>query len=140
VRSLLLGTGARELFSSREIPGEIVDVLVVREDILRQRKASLCHLMEAYFLALAELRQDPMRAAAVLAGPEGISPEELVAAWQRMHLPDRGEAGALLEAGSGSLLPTLAKLEEVMAANHLLSRDVDAEALLAPGLIAGCAQ
>jgi NitT/TauT family transport system substrate-binding protein len=138
VRSQLLKAHARELFSSREIPGEIVDVLVVRQGLTSQRKDALCHLLDGYFSALAELRQDPERAAHALAGPEDITPDELVAAWQLMQLPERDEAAAMLQAGQQGLALTLGKLEKVMTANSLLTRDIDEKSLLAPELMAGC--
>lgn len=138
VRSQLLKAGARELFSSREIPGEIVDVLVVRRALLEPRKKAFCHLLDGYFAALTELHKAPGRAAATLAGPEGISPEELAAAWQLMQMPGKAEGLAMLQAGQGGLGAALGTLEAVMLANRLLARPIDERALLAPQLLQGC--
>jgi NitT/TauT family transport system substrate-binding protein len=140
VRSQLLRAGARELFSSRQIPGEIVDVLVVRRNLIQQRQRTLCHLLDSYYSALAELRKAPDRAAGILAGPENISPGELAAAWQLMQLPGRDEGLAMLRDGQAGLTPALNELQRVMLANRLLAREVDARALPAPQLIESCSQ
>lgn len=140
VRSLLLKAGAHELFSSRDIPGEIVDVLVVRQGLLQARRSSLCHLIDSYFVALDDLRQAPRRAATRLAGPEGITPEELVTAWGLMRLPDRSSSLSLLRDDRGGLLPVLGKLERLMWEGQLLDGMVDESQLLAPELLESCAR
>jgi NitT/TauT family transport system substrate-binding protein len=138
VRSQLLAAGARELFSSREIPGEIVDVLVVRGSLLGPRQQAVCHLLGGYYAALAELGKDPQRAARALAGPEGISPAELAGAWRLMELPGRKAGLALLGSESQGLGSVLAKLEGIMLDHRLLARDIDEQALLAPQSGASC--
>lgn len=140
VRAQLLAAGARELFDSRRIPGEIVDVLVVRSDLVKKRRGDLCHLLEGHFEALERLRAAPAEAATRLTGPEGIAPRELVAAWRLMHLPDRAENRRLLGGGEGGLAATLRKLESVMLANQLLNRPIDTPNLLEPALVEGCAR
>jgi NitT/TauT family transport system substrate-binding protein len=60
MRSQLLRRGARVLFDSRQIPGEIVDVLVVREDVLAERPDDLTALLIAWEFGRTRLdRRDP---------------------------------------------------------------------------------
>lgn len=138
VRGQLLKAGAQVLFSSAEIPGEIVDVLVVRRARLDERQGALCHLLDGYFTALSRLRTAPERAAAALAGTEGQSPDDLMASWKLMQLPGRSEGLAMLRPGPAGLGAALGRLEAVMLANRLLTRTVDEGELLAPQLLEGC--
>lgn len=139
VRGQLLAAGARELFDSRRIPGEIVDVLVVRRDLVQKRRGDLCHLLAGHFEALEGMRITPAAAAARLATPLGMTSEQIQAAWRLMHLPNRAENRRLLSADEGGLAATLRKLETVMRANRLLSRPVNTATLLEPSLVEGCA-
>lgn len=59
VLSRLKEAGGREIFSSRSLPGEIVDVLVVRADYLAAHEDVVCDLAGAWFKAKTRLAQDP---------------------------------------------------------------------------------
>ncbi|MFM2079746.1 MAG: hypothetical protein RLZZ219_428 [Cyanobacteriota bacterium] len=69
---------ARTLFTSREIPGEIFDVLVVDPELLRQRKPVLVSLLSAWQDAHRLRRSQPDQAVASMARREGLSPAEFV--------------------------------------------------------------
>lgn len=60
VRSHLLRQGARIVFDSRQLPGEIIDVLVVRNDVLADRPEDVTALLVAWELGRYRLdRRDP---------------------------------------------------------------------------------
>lgn len=123
-RSRLLAAGARQIFSSQQLPGEIVDVLVVREEALRSHGAVLAALRNAYFLALMSLQADPAAAAPELSRRIHIDAAELLETWRLMQLADRATNQTLLGDGTGNLRPTMLRLQEVMQKNGLLSRPV----------------
>ena len=62
VRSQLLAEGAREIFTSREIPREIIDVLAVHRDALQQHPERVRHLVAAWYRALGYLEVQPQTA------------------------------------------------------------------------------
>ena len=64
---ILANAGYRPLFASDQMPGEILDVLVVRTDVLRQRPEAVQALVQAWQNGLALLELDPVGAAASLA-------------------------------------------------------------------------
>lgn len=64
VRSALLAHGARTLFDSSDIPGEIVDVLVVRQALIERQPQQLRLLMRQWFRALDHIRAEPADSAA----------------------------------------------------------------------------
>lgn len=68
--------GYRPIFDSREIPGEIVDVLVVRADVLRTHPAGVSALLDGWLKASLLLERDPIAAARILAPGVDLSVAE----------------------------------------------------------------
>lgn len=132
VRTRLLAAGAKEVFSSREIPGEIVDVLVVHRRYASSHGDALEHLVQGWFQALVHLEQDPRDAARRMSERLRISPEAVLASYDGLGLPSREENLTLLEGPSASLLPVARRLEQLMLKMQLLSSPVDLNPLLAP--------
>ena len=135
VRSRLLADGARLLFDSREIPNEIVDVLVVRADIAERRGGQLKKLLAGWFGALAYMRAEPAAAAAIMARREDLSGEEFMAALGGLHIPDRAENLTLLGGRQPVLGQTAPALIKVMVQHGLLPAPLDVAGILAPRLI-----
>lgn len=135
VRTRLLAAGARELFTSRDIPGEIVDVLVVREGTLTERPAVLKHIVAGWFKALAHLEARPQDAAERMSKRLDLSPEEVLASYDGLRLPDRAENLALLGGANPTLLPTVVRLEKLMVERKLLRAAVAVDGLLTPTVL-----
>lgn len=125
----LQAEGARVLFDSERIPGEIFDVLVVRPEVIRQHPGAVAQLREAWFGALAQVQAHPAEALARMAPRVGLSPAELGAAMKGLHFPDRMEDAALR---GGGILDPARRLSRLMQDRHLLSRPVDPAPLFAP--------
>jgi len=64
------------VFDSRQMAGEILDVLVVRADVLASRAGDVDALLHAWNLGLASMESDGPKAAATLAGSMGLTPSE----------------------------------------------------------------
>lgn len=135
VRSKLLASGARLLFDSRQIPGEIVDVLVVSEEALNTHRNSLEVLLKGWFKALDYSKQNPQDAARRVAPREGLTAEQFLEALKGIRIPDLQENQKLLSKVDTSLLNGSKRLSEVMLENKLLSTVVDPTALLDDQLI-----
>jgi len=93
---LLEVPGTTVLFSSREIPGEIVDVLAARPAAIGARRDDFRRVARAWFRAVEEFRARPVESAAIMARHENIGTEEFLRALAGCHLPDRGENLRLL--------------------------------------------
>lgn len=65
----------QQLFSSREIPQEIIDVLVAQTDVLATRMAELVAFIQALEAAIQYSRSYPHQAYSLMAEREGISPQ-----------------------------------------------------------------
>mgnify|MGYP006275094917 CR=1 FL=1 len=112
----------RPLFSSREIPGQIFDVLVVDPAMLDLERRSLVRLLRAWQAAHDDLRQNPQAAIALMAQREGLSAAEFKASLQGLVFLPLARQQALFQAG-GTLERNLRDLREVQATLGLMPAD-----------------
>lgn len=137
VRSRLLHQGAHVLFDSRRIPGEILDVLVVRDDFIETRAREAHQLVDGWRRAVLYLRSEPQDAARRMAPRLGMSAEEFLAALSGLRLPDLDENRRLLGGHEPALRIPAQHLAEVMRSEHLLHSPVAIDALLDARLLSG---
>lgn len=133
VRSNLLKSGARVVFDSSSIPGEIVDVLIVREGVAENRGNSMKLLLSGWFRAVDYIKDKPDDAASILAKKEGVTPAQFLESLKGLHIPDREENIALLSGRDESLKKGVALLSVNMAKAGLLERAIDATSLIDKG-------
>ncbi len=129
VRTQLLALGARELFTSREIPGEIVDVLVVHQAYFTAHPDNVRQVVKAWFRALDYFVAHPKDAASRMQKRLKISPEDVLQSYDGLHLPDRAENRKLLDGETPALLPVAKRLRDVMFAKGLLRVPVKLDSL-----------
>lgn len=135
VRSNLLAAGARLLFDSKQIPGEIVDVLAVRQELLAEPSNSMQALLSGWFSALDYLKQNPQDAAQRIASRTGITPERFLKSLEGLRIPDIRENQKLLENTDSSLFKGVKWLSKVMVENQLLQKAVAPTPLLDARLV-----
>jgi NitT/TauT family transport system substrate-binding protein len=123
VRTRLLNQGAKEIFTSREIYGEIVDVMVVHEDIYENRKDAIGRIVKNWFSALAYFNSNQNKAATIMAKRLNVSPDEVIAGFDGLELPDEQQNSTMLGGEKPSLELTIARLEKVLKENGLISND-----------------
>lgn len=70
----------KKLFSSAQIPGEVLDIVAVEGDVIDRRPAEVAALARAYFRAVEYAAQHPAEAYALMGAREGLSGEEFAAA------------------------------------------------------------
>jgi NitT/TauT family transport system substrate-binding protein len=131
VRTRLISEGGNEVFSSREIPGEIVDVLVVHEDILNNKQhTQVKDLINAWFRALDYLTNKKHSAAGILSARLKISAEEVIESFNGLDLPNRQDNLDLLGGDSPRLELVLKRLHNTLLQNELLIKPVSFNGLL----------
>lgn len=123
VRTRLLNQGANEIFTSREIYGEIVDVLVVHEDVYRERKDSIQRLVDSWFEALVYLDEDRQPAAAIMARRLNVSPDQVISSFDGLVLPKKQQNKELLGGKQPGLRKTLNLLRKVLQEHDLIAKD-----------------
>jgi NitT/TauT family transport system substrate-binding protein len=132
VRTRLLAAGAKELFSSRELPDEIIDVIAVRDDYLVTHPKQAKQLVGAWFKALDYLASNPTDAAARMSQRLRLNGAQVLASYSGLKLADRTANVRLL---GGTVPPVLAaarRLEAMLRAQRLLRAPVAIDALVAP--------
>ncbi len=115
--------GARRLFDSRNIAGEIVDVLAVRRDALRQHGLALRHLTEGHFRALQYIQTHRDEAYPRLAALIATPVEDVPAAYAGLLLLGLNENRHLLAGSEPRLCRTAQQFARIMLEQRLIERD-----------------
>jgi NitT/TauT family transport system substrate-binding protein len=132
-RGQLVRAGASTLFDSSQIPGEIVDLLAVRESVIDSKPKAMDALLSGWFYAYDYMKRDPKDAARRMGIRQQTSGEQFLAAQQGLHVPSREENLRMLGGAKPELAVTGRRLLALMVEAKLLSKDVDIEQVLAPG-------
>lgn len=126
----LLATGAKILFDSRQIPGEIVDVLIVRSSAIQNQPDTVQALINGRFRALDYLQSHPQDAASRIAPRTGVTPSQFLQSLAGLSQPNLQENQRLLSKDDPTLLNSINLLAKVMLENNLLPKPVDTTPLL----------
>jgi NitT/TauT family transport system substrate-binding protein len=132
VRSKLLKQGANELFDSSRIPGEIVDVLVVRQAYLERQPEVVEAMLDGWFKALAYHDSEAKRSAAIMARRHDLSVEEFLDSLARVHIPSLQENIQQLSGPAPALNKTASRLQSVMLGHSLQDNAVELDTLYYP--------
>jgi NitT/TauT family transport system substrate-binding protein len=129
-RSSLIRAGAKVLFDSAEIPGEVVNVLVTRAELLPQNLPALRHLVAAWNRGVEYLKASPRAAAEVVARRERSTTELFVASLRLLRFAGVDESRRALARDGGELAKVLQKTAGFMLAQNLLPKAVDTSPLI----------
>jgi NitT/TauT family transport system substrate-binding protein len=129
-RVKLLAAGAKLLFDSSQIPGEIVDTLVVRQSAIDNSAKDIQALVNGRFRALDYLTKNPQEAAARIAPRTQVTPEQILDAFKGLRQPDLAENQKLLDQSNPALINGMRGLVKVMVENKLLSKEIDPALIL----------
>jgi NitT/TauT family transport system substrate-binding protein len=78
IRSKLLAEGAKTLFDTSQMPGEVIDVLAVHEEVLNQQQSTLQKLVNGWFRAQQYSLQHKQEAAKYAAQRQSFSTEQFL--------------------------------------------------------------
>ena len=133
----LLEKGAHRLFDSTQLPGEVLDVMVVREERLDAHREQLEHLVQGWFQALRYMQAHPDDALARMSPRLETTPTSLASALESVRLLSLQDNLLLLrEPSSPSSLVTPARqLERFMLREGLLKEPVRPEGMLDASLL-----
>jgi len=132
-RASFVHAGARTLFDSTSIPGEIVDVLAVRSTTVARQPHAVQALLRGWFSAIEYLAREPTDAAQRMAIRQQTTGEQFLQALRGIHIPTREENLALLSGKPPGLVTTGERLMSLMVAAKLLPGPIDIQGVLAPG-------
>jgi len=131
-RSRLVAAGGHTLFDSSRIPDEIFDLLLVSEEVYRERKAEICQLGRQWFATQAHIAANPQQSYRQMGKRMGVSGEDFGRMLQGVRVPDLKQNRQLLLGESASLLAAGDRLGRIMVEQKMLSRPVDLRTALDP--------
>jgi NitT/TauT family transport system substrate-binding protein len=131
-RAQFVKAGAKILFDSTQIPGEIVDLLAVRASVIEKRPKAVHALLTGWFSAIDYMAHDPKDAAHRMGIRQQTSGEQFLEAQKGLHVPSRDENLKMLGGTNPVLAETGRKLKTLMLEAKLLESDLQIEKLLAP--------
>jgi NitT/TauT family transport system substrate-binding protein len=124
MKSQLLRDGGQVVFDSSMIPGEIVDVLVVKRECLEKNAAQIQHVIDAWFRTLDHIKQHRDESVQWFARSQKLNLETTGHMLSEIHFPDRNENRQRLGA-DGSIHHSVGKLRDIMLQHELLPRQPD---------------
>jgi NitT/TauT family transport system substrate-binding protein len=122
VKTILINKGMKAIFSSREIPGNIVDVLAFRSDTLDTHHAAIQHAVNGHFQALERWQTSPSMHSGFLAKQLGVSEAEVLSLYADLDLPNKAENLEWLGETQPKLLLSAQNLSISMLNSGLLSK------------------
>jgi NitT/TauT family transport system substrate-binding protein len=132
VRTKLLLKGANQIFDSRSIPKEIVDILIVRNSFLEEHPIQVRKLLKGWFAALESISRSPDEAYGIIARRLAISKEETEVSYEGLLLPDLAENKSMLFGNPPPLLAITKRLADKMTEAKILEKSGDLKKLFAP--------
>lgn len=127
----LRAEGAVRLFDSSQAQDTIVDVLAMRTEVLVDHNGpALRHLLQAHFAMIDFIRTQPQLAAEAMAPHLHLSPQQVLASFAGVHLPDALENHRLLRGAEPALLISARSIADFMFHNGLLVRADDLQQLI----------
>jgi NitT/TauT family transport system substrate-binding protein len=135
-RAQFLRDGAKTLFDSKQIPGEIVDLLAVRASAIDKEPKAIKALLAGWFDAIDYMNRDPKDAARRMGIRQQTTGDEFLEAQKGLHVPSRDENLKMLSGAPPELAVAGRRLMTLMVDAKLLRAELDIEGLLAPGPLA----
>lgn len=135
-RAQFLKAGAKVLFDSTQIPGEIVDLIAVRASALERKPKAVQALLTGWFDAIDYLKREPADAAKRMGIRQQTSGEQFQAALKGLHIPTRSENLAMIGGAAPELVVTGKRLMKLMVDSKLLRNEIAIEQVLAPAPLA----
>lgn len=134
-RTQLLKAGKKEIFSSTQIPNEIVDLLVVRKDYLNNNPMIVKHLVQAWYKALNYQRQYPEESASHSLKRFNTSKEEYIKGLELLKFTSRDENLHLLHPDTSPLLQQQEKIIQILKNLKIVGESVSLKDHLNPDFI-----
>ena len=128
----MLNAGGATIFDSKQIPGEIVDLLAVRATVIEKRPKALQALLTGWFNAIDYMKREPKDAAQRMGIRQQTTGEQFLEAQKGLHVPSLEENLKMLGGPTPGLAVTGRRLMALMLEAKLLRAEVGIEKVLAP--------
>ncbi len=130
VRTQLVEAGGHIIFSSRDIPGEIVDVIVVHNQFLEKHHSIIQTLIDGWFKAVSDIKEKPEVSAATISERLQITPAQVRASYEELLLPSRKENTYMLDTDKPALDQNINRLKKIMVEHNIIRSDTPVDNLV----------
>lgn len=130
--------GGKRLLTSKDTPGAIVDVLGVRNEVLKQRPDQVRRLLKSWFDALDYVAQHRAEAFAIMAKASGVSVAEFEEMWQGVRifsLEDNRRALSGPQGGAAGFHATVEDMSRFMVSQKLIARPVAPQGMVSAEML-----
>lgn len=129
VRTQLLSQGAVELFNSRQIPGEIIDILVVRKSIEEQFEPQLKQLIKVWFETVTRIQRKDKELMALLSKRLGVNQAAVEKMLQDIKIPPAKQVNSMIYNSKPTLINNINKVIEFLNTQDISTQSIDVDAL-----------
>lgn len=130
VRSQLVAAGGHEIFSSAQIPGEIIDVFVARRSLIEQRRDDYLTFTRGWFTAVQTFHDDPSACAALLATRFDLDAADFLAMLEGVRLFSLADNHAVLGPGNEEFLASIGNFASSVRSFSEAAAAIDLDRLL----------
>ena len=116
--------GAKTIFDSSKIPGQILDVLAVSPSVYASRKKDVTKIISGWFKAHNYLTNNPSEAVAAMSATQGFTPNELTDVLKGLAFHVTGEQQRELLRVGGPVAQNLEAVQKVMVQLNLVAPQV----------------
>lgn len=125
VRSKLLAQSFREVFNSKDIPGTIIDVLVVSEHAYEQHPQHIKSILAGFFKARDLIAQKDNQTIASISKRVGLTREAVLLGYEQLKLPSLQENVVLMSQCNAGFGGVVDKLNTIMVAREMIQEVVN---------------
>ena len=131
-KSKILSPHTHALFSSASIPGQIIDTIAMRSEIIESKSIEIKLLVESHFKARMAWKSTPEKHAPAMAGRLDLSAKDVPAAFDEIYLTDEQENKQWMTGTPAKLMTHAQYLGELMVRHELLKSPPDLKNLFTP--------
>lgn len=110
--------GGRIIWTTRDAPGYMIDVLVARDAAISSRKADVARIVNAWFKALDFIGQHPSESYAIMGASLGMKPEDLAPFFESFKFFTRQENRSMF--ASPDLRARLGEMSAFLVQNNAI--------------------
>lgn len=125
-------SGGKLLLTSKDTPGAIVDVLSVRNEVLKAHPEQVRRLVATWFDALDYVKNHQAESFKIMAKASGVSVSEFSEMWKGVRIPTLTDNQAALgsKGTPGTYGATVGEMSQFMVTQKLISNPVAADSMV----------
>lgn len=127
--------GGKIIFDSSEIPNEIFDVLMVKEELYQKRKAELCDLGKQWFKVMDYIKNQNDLASEKIGKRMGTTAQDYKNMMKGLTIPDRQLQEKLFTGKTPLILNAAEKLAATMIKEKVIKNIPDFKSLIDPDFL-----